>query len=423
MAAMMDISHGFDWGLGLRLVLALALGLLIGLERERSRSETKRLIFGGVRTFPLISLFGFACAWLYLTGLTWLPGIGLVAVLGLAAVAYAGKLRDGRIGATSEVAALLTYITGVLTLLADVRLAMTLGVLTTILLSEKAMLESLVERLDKAEFLAMLRFLLVTFIIYPVLPDESFTTFHLNPASIWRMVVLVSAIGFVGYFLIKKFGSSVGLWLSGLMGGIVSSTAVSIATGRMAQRQPERGVEALQATLLASSVMYLRVLALLAFFNAAFARTLAWQLGALAGLGLLLALSALRPRGAAPAAPLDQHTLIQNPFEIRPALVFAALFVMLTILTNYAKANFGAAGVFSLAGFSGLVDVDPFILSLAQGSATAAHLAGQAVIVALMSNTLVKGFYFATLAHGQRAGALLRYLLWTLAHVPLLWTC
>ena len=420
---MMDISHGFNWELGLRLVWALALGLLVGLERERSRSETKRLIFGGVRTFPLISLLGFACAWLYLSGLTWMPGFGLLAVLGLAGVAYAGKLRDGRVGATSEVAVLLTYVTGVLTLLADIRLAMTLGVLTTILLSEKAMLESLVERLDKAEFLAMLRFLLVTFIIYPVLPDESFTDFHLNPASIWRMVVLVSAIGFVGYFLIKKFGSRVGLWLSGLMGGIVSSTAVSIAAGRMAQRQPDRGAEALQATLLASSVMYLRVLALLAFFNAAFAHAIGWQLGALAGLGLLLALSALHPRGGAVSAPLDQPTMLQNPFEIRPAIVFAALFVMLTILTNYTKAHFGSAGVLALAGFSGLVDVDPFILSLAQGSAAATHLAAQAVIVALMSNTLVKGIYFATLAQGVRVGALLRYSLWTLAHVPLLWSC
>ena len=418
----MDITHGFDWPLGLRLVLALALGLLVGLERERARSETKRLIFGGVRTFPLISILGFACAWLYLSGLTWMPAIGLVAVLTLGAVAYAGKLRDGRLGATSEVAVLVTYVIGLLTLLADIRLAMTLGVITTVLLSEKTALESLVERLDKAEFLAMLRFLLVTFIIYPVLPDQDFTDFHLNPARIWRMVVLVSTLGFAGYFLIKKFGSRVGLWLSGLLGGIVSSTAMSIATGRIAQAQPERGTEALQATLLASSVMYLRVLALLAIFNATLARTLAWQLGALAALGLLLALSALRRREAATATPLDHPAMLQNPFEIRPAIVFATLFVVLTILTNFAKAHFGSAGVLSLAGFSGLVDVDPFILSLAQGMEATVQLAAQAIIVALMSNTLIKGFYFATLARSVCNGALLRYVLWTLAHLPLLWS-
>jgi uncharacterized membrane protein (DUF4010 family) len=416
----MDVAHGFDLGMGLRLGLALALGLLVGLERERSHNATRRLLFGGVRTFPIVSLFGFACAWLHLVGATWLLAAGLLAVLALGVVAYAGKLREGRIGATSEVTALLTFVTGALALLADIRLAMALGVINTILLSEKAALEALVERLDKAEFLAMLRFLLVTFIIYPVLPDQDFTEFQLNPVRIWRMVILVSTLGFAGYFLVKKFGGRVGLWLSGLMGGIVSSTAVSIAAGRIAQSQPERGAAALQATLLASSVMYVRVLALLAFFNAALARALAWQLGVLAGVGLVLALSTLRRRPA-DAAPLGQPTTLQNPFEIRPALAFAALFVMLTILTVYAKANFGSAGVLSLAALSGLADVDPFLLSLAQGTATATHLSAQAILVALMSNTLVKGCYFATLAQGVRAGALLRYALWTLAHLPLLW--
>ena len=325
-----------------------------------------------------------------------------------------------RMGATSEVTALLTYVTGALTLLADIKLAMALGVINTILLSEKAALESVVERLDKAEFLAMLRFLLVTFIIYPVLPDQDFSAFHLNPARIWRVVILVSSLGFAGYFLVKKFGGRVGLWVSGLMGGIVSSTAVSIAAGRIAQSQPERSTEALQATLLASGVMYLRVLALLAFFNAALARALAWQLGALAVVGLLLALSTLR-RHAHDSQPNEHPTALQNPFEIRPALVFAALFVMLTVLTAYAKTNFGSAGVLSLACFSGLVDVDPFILSLAQGAQTSVHLAAQVIVVALMSNTLIKGFYFATLARSVRSGALLRYVVWTLAHVPLLW--
>jgi uncharacterized membrane protein (DUF4010 family) len=416
----MDVTHGFDLGMGLRFGLALALGLLVGLERERSRSATKRLLFGGVRTFPIISLFGFACAWLHLAGATWMLGAGLLAVLALVAVAYVGELREGRVGATSQVTALLTYVTGALTLLADIRLAMALGVINTILLSEKATLESLVERLDKAEFLAMLRFLLVTFIIYPVLPDQDFSDFHLNPARIWRMVILVSTLGFAGYFLIKKFGSRVGLWLSGLMGGIVSSTAVSMAAGRIAQSQPARAIAALQATLLASSVMYVRVLALLAFFNAALARALAWQLGALAAVGLLLALST-RSRHAEDTTPNDQPTMLKNPFELRPALVFAALFVMLTILTAYAKENFGSAGVLSLAGFSGLADVDPFILSLAQGTETVRHLAAQAILVALLSNTLVKGCYFAVPAKGVRAGALLRYALWALAHVPLLW--
>ena len=416
----MPVEHGFEWELGLRFVLALALGLLVGLERERVRSETKKLFFGGVRTYPIISLFGFACAWLHTVGVMWVLAAGLLAVVALVAVAYVSKLHDGRLGATSEVAALLTYVTGALVLLADIRLAMALGVINTILLSEKAALESLVERLDKVEFLALLRFLLVTFIIYRVLPDQDFTDFHLNPARIWRVVILVSTIGFVGYFLVKKFGSRVGLWLSGLMGGMVSSTAVSIAAGRMAQSQPGRATEALQSTLLASSVMYVRVLALLAFFNLALAQALIWKLGGLAALGLLLAASTRRQRGA--STPMLAHQpVLQNPFEIRPALVFATLFVLLTVLTVFAKTHFGQAGVLSLAGFSGLVDVDPFILSLAQGAQLTLQLMAQSIIVALMSNTLMKGLYFAALARTVWPAAMLRYLFWTAAHVPLLW--
>ena len=412
----------FEWPVGMRLVLALALGFLVGLERESARTENRRLVFGGVRTFPIVSLFGFACAWLQQLGVSWILPSGLIAVLALGAIGYAGKLREGRVGATSEVSALLTFLVGAMTLLTDIRLAMALGVTNTLLLSEKSALEALVEHVDRVEFLATLRFLLVTFIIYPVLPDNDFTTYHLNPARIWRMVILVSTIGFVGYFLIKKFGSRVGLWLSGLMGGIVSSTAVSIATGRIAQSQPTRAAEALQATLLASSVMYVRVFALLAFFNAGLAHALLWPLGALTVLGLLLAGSALRRRDV-PTTLLDHPTMLQNPFEIRPALVFAALFVMLTMLTTFVSAHFGQSGVFSLAGISGVMDVDPFILSLAQGTEMAVRLAARAVIIALMSNTLMKGLYFAALAPAARTGALWRYLLWTMAHLPLFWAC
>ncbi|TAN37549.1 MAG: MgtC/SapB family protein [Verrucomicrobia bacterium] len=416
---MNELGTAFEWPVGVRLVLALALGFLVGLERESARADNRRLVFGGVRTFPIVSLLGFACAWLHQLGVMWILPVGLLAVLVLGAMAYAGKLREGRVGATSEVSALLTFLVGAMTLLTDIRLAMALGVVNTILLSEKTTLESFVERVDKVEFLATLRFLLVTFIIYPVLPDSEFTTYQLNPAHIWRMVILVSSIGFVGYFLVKKFGHRAGLWLSGLLGGIVSSTAVSVALGRMVQQQSARAVEALQAALLASSMMYLRVLILIGLFNLALAEALAWRLAALSVLGLLLAASTCCRQTE--AAPLEARpSPVHNPFEIRPALIFALLFVALTVLTAWAKTHFGHIGVLSLAGFSGLVDVDPFLLSLMQHPVTTAPLTRQLILVALMSNTMMKGVYFSTLAQPVHRGALLRYLLWAAAHLPLL---
>ena len=402
----------------LRFLMALALGFLVGLERESAHHDPRRVILGGVRTFPLLSLYGFACGWMYQLGIIWLLPVGLLSVLTLTGLSYADKLRRGLMGATSEVAALLIFMVGAMTLLTDLRLAMALGVISTLLLSEKAALEAFVERLDKVEFLATLRFLLVTFIIYPVLPSRDFTAYHLNPASIWRLVILVSAVGFVGYFLVKQLGQRVGLWLSGLMGGIVSSTAVSIATGRMARLQPARAPAALQAALLAGSVMYLRVLVLIGILRYELALQLGWPFALLAGVGILLALSAGRqpapePTDATPAA-------VRNPFEIRPALLFALLFVMLKMLTDFVKMQFGQAGVLSLAALTGLVDVDPFILSLVQEPGSGVSLVLQAILVAVMSNTLMKGVYFVVQARTLWRSALWRYVLWGLLHLPLL---
>ena len=416
---MIELGTVFEWPVGVRLVLALALGFLVGLERESARTDNRRLVFGGVRTFPIVSLLGFACAWLHQLDVNWILPVGLLSILVLGAVSYAGKLREGRLGATSEVAALLTFLVGAMTLLTDIRLATALGVINTILLSEKATLETFVERVDKVEFLATLRFLLVTFIIYPVLPNTEFTAYHLNPAHIWQMVILVSSIGFVGYFLVKKFGPRAGLWLSGLLGGIVSSTAVSVAMGRMVQHQPGRAVEALQAALLAGSMMYLRVLVLIGLFNFALAEALAWRLAALGLLGLLLAAST-SGRKLETALSEERPTPVHNPFELRPALIFAVLFVALTVLTDVAKAHFGHAGICSLAGLSGLVDVDPFILSLVQHPVATSPLIRQVILVALLSNTVMKGVYFGVLAQPVRRGTLLRYLLWAAAHLPLL---
>jgi len=263
--------YTFEWTYQLRFLVALVLGFLIGLERETAGVEHKAHVFAGVRTYTITSLYGFGCAWLSRMDVNLALPAGLVSVAALVLVEYLSKTKEGSTGWTSEVAALLTFGIGALALLADIWVPMALGIIGTVLLSEKAEFGHYVERLDKAEFLAVLKFMLITLIVLPVLPNQDFTQFKLNPSRIWQIVILVSSIGFVGYFLSKRLGSKVGLWLSGLLGGIVSSTAVSVAAGRIAQRSPEQSENALQASLLASSVMYPRTLALVAIINPAFA--------------------------------------------------------------------------------------------------------------------------------------------------------
>jgi uncharacterized membrane protein (DUF4010 family) len=412
------MNGSFEWTLGLRFIVALAIGFLIGLERETGRKEGAKFFFGGVRTFPIVSVFGFACAWLFGNGVTLLLPVGLMAVTALAVVAYLEKIKSGRLGATSEVSVLLTYVVGALAFLSDVRLPIAIGVINTLLLSEKSVLESYVERLDRTEFLATLKFLLVTVVIYPALPNVNYTAYNLNPARIWQIVVLVSAIGFIGYILSKKVGPRLGLPLSGLLGGIASSTAVSVATGRLAKENPTQAGAALQATLLASSVMYVRLMVLIAVFGSGFSLGLDWRLGALCLIGLVLALTVRQGRAVGQEA--GSVPVIQNPVEIRVALLFALLFVALKIGTTLARDYFGLAGVLGLGALSGLADVDPFVLSLVQGALSGSLLV-KAVLMALMVNTLAKGVYFASLSRGNRVQCMWRYGLWTACHVPLMW--
>ncbi len=406
-----------EWTTQLRFVIALALGFLVGLERESTKIEQQKLVFGGVRTHPIISMFGFGCAWLYHVGAAWMLPAGLLTLGSLTSIAYIAKIRGERFGSTSEISALLTFIMGALALLVDVWVAMALGVVNTMLLSEKARLETFVERLDKTEFLAMLKFLLVTLIILPVLPDQEYTQFHLNPASIWKLVILVSTLGFVGYVFTKKLGDRVGLWLSGLLGGIVSSTAVTIATGRMAQKEPVRSGAALQAAILAGSVMYMRVLILLAIVNPALTPLAWWKFTGLAIAGVVLALLVRTNR----ATVRGQHNPeLQNPFEITPALLFAGLFVVFSIITALVKAAVGEAGIVGLAAVIGVTDIDPFILSVVQGTGTTLPLMVVVVIVAMMSNTVMKGIYFGVLVPGIRRQTLIYFGIWALLHLLVL---
>lgn len=401
----------------LRFFIALGIAFLVGLERESSGFLTKGRVFAGVRTYSLIGVFGFGCAWLFHVGVPWVLPVGMISISSLAVIGYLAKLKEGHVGWTSEVAAILTFITGALCLLADIWVPLALGIVGTFLLSEKAKIEKYVESLDKAEFLAVIKFLLITLIIMPVLPDQEYTQFRLNPRQIWQIVVLVSAVGFAGYFLSKKFGSRVGLWLSGLLGGIVSSTAVSVTAGRIARKSPQQSFNALQASILAGSVMYLRILVLVWIINPEVVSWLWVQLVLLSAAGLVLS---VRFRAIKKDIP---RTFVQsppNPFELKPALIFAVLFVLLSVATIFIQQFYGNTGLVVLSALVGVTDIDPFILSLVNKPLHPQNLMVMAIIISMMSNTIMKGVYFGFLAREARIAAGWRYGLWALLHIPVI---
>jgi uncharacterized membrane protein (DUF4010 family) len=404
-----------EWTLQLRFLMALALGFLIGLERERSASAKPGRSTAGLRTFTLVSLSGFGCAWLQDAGVAFAVPVGLLAFAALGVSAYFAKLQEGRLGWTTEAMVLLAFLIGTLSLTAEPWLPLSLGIIGTLLLSEKARFEHFVQALDSSEFLAVLKFLIVTALILPLLPDRSFTQFALNPSKLWMIVVLVSSVGFAGYFLIRRFGQTSGWWLSGVAGGIVSSTALSVAAGRIVQQNPAQAQHALQAVVLASSVMYLRLLALIALISPEFALALWWRLGLLCAAGLVIAWL-VRPRNGEAGGSV---TSLQNPFEVFPALVFAGLFVVFTIVTALVRTNFGDSGLLVLSALIGLSDITPVVLSLVSGGVATPTLIA-AVLVAMMTNTMAKGVYFSALAVGVRRATLIRFGIWAALHVPLI---
>ncbi|TSA25134.1 MgtC/SapB family protein [bacterium] len=406
-----------EWTTELRLALALALGFLVGLERESTKVEQGSVIFGGVRTYPIISLLGFGCAWLQRFGVGLMLPVGLSVVGALAVIAYITKTKAGHHGFTSEASALLTFVVGAVALLADVWIAMALAVVNTVLLSEKAELETYLDRFNKVEFLAVVKFILVTVIILPVLPNQEYTAFGLNPTRIWEIVIVVSSIGFVGYFLSKRFGNKVGLWLSGILGGIVSSTATTLAVGRIAQKSPEHAGMALQASILASSMMYPRILVLVLIINPAFLPALWWRLTILFLVGVLLSFR-VRPKGESEETTTFPN--LHNPFEVRPSLVFGLMFVLLMIVTKLVEQRLGSTGLLAFSAIVGVTDIDPYILSLLHPSGAMIHSVVLAMVMAMMSNTVAKSIYFASLVPSARKESFLKYGVWATLHLPLI---
>lgn len=399
----------------LRFAIALGLGFLIGLEREATGMERQRQVIAGVRTHSLISLYGFGCAWLSNAGVAFSLPVGLVSVLVLSGIEYTGRIRDGHFGWTSSVAVLITYVVGALSFMANIWGPLALGIISAILLSEKSRIEHFVENLKKYEVYAILKFLVVSLLIFPLLPNQEYTQFGLNPSSTWKIVILISTIGFVGYFLITKFGKHYGLWLSGVLGGIVSSTAVSVAAGRIAQQAPEMGRRALRSSLLACSVMYVRILVLVWILGPVFLPMLWWRLVVLSLICLVLALVVGgRPAAAQSSVASD----LTNPFEIMPAMIFALLFVTFKVITNIVRAHFGSAGLFLLSFIVGVTDIDPFILSIINNP-SATHVMVSAIVISMMGNSMIKGIYFGGLAKETRRETFLKFGLLTVCHIPL----
>lgn len=376
----------------LQLLLVLVLAFLLGLEREGRKATAGHYVFGGVRTFPLIGLLGYGVA--LLNPGSWLAVmLGLLAVAALLVVSYAHKVASaGDAGVTTEVTGLYTYLVGALVASGAYWIATALVVVALLLLELKTALEGLAERIPPREVLTLTQFLLVSAVVLPLLPNQAFGPFAINPFRLWLVVVAVSGLSYASYILQQRLGEGVSVPAAAVLGGLYSSTMAALVLARRS-REAEGGSFYAAAALLASSVMYLRVWLLLVLFAPALARQLSLSLFVLFFLGTAvagpwLATGLVRSRGeGATKPPL-------NPLELTTALLFAAVFLLLTVGSQLVNRWWGEAGVYLFSVLAGVVDVDPYVMSVAQQAETGLFpLAGKAVLLALAGNQLAKGAY------------------------------
>jgi uncharacterized membrane protein (DUF4010 family) len=399
------MPEALDVGVIRDFAIALLIGALIGVEREkrigveREKSKSEDLGGIGLRTFILFALVGAAAGFLSRGG--GVPWVLLAAFLPVSALLFAGywlvsRAQDGTFGLTTEIAAVAVFLFGAMTMLGHRELAIGLGVVTAAVLAYKQPLHGLVAKLGWDDVYAGVRLLIATFIILPLLPDRTLDPWEaLNPYKLWLLVILISSLSLVGYVATRWLGPGRGTALTGITGGLVSSTAVTLSFARRSRDEPAAGATLACGILLAWAVMFGRVLVLVLAVNFSLVYPLVLPFAAM-GLLTFLAAWLLYRRSGATAGPQDVQ--LQNPFSLTAAVQFALVFAAVLLLVKLTQFYFPGGGVYIVAALAGLTDVDAITLSMAEyAKGNSPTVAAIAVVIASISNTVVKCGMVATL--------------------------
>jgi uncharacterized membrane protein (DUF4010 family) len=415
----------YDWlpPEALKILLVLFLSFLIGLEREEHKIVAKYYGFGGVRTFPLIGLIGYTVA--LLSGAQLLPlTLGFLVVGSFLLLSYWHKLCTSEVaGVTSEMSGLATFLVGALVYYGHFWIATALSVASLLLLELKAVLERLATRIPPEEIFTFAKFLLLTAVVLPILPRQEFSRFHINPFKTWLVVVAVSTISYGSYVLQKVTKERGGVVLAAILGGAYSSTVTTIVLSRRAAREQQHPHLFAGGILIASGVMYVRLVVLIAIFNRSLVARLAPAFLILAAVAIVAGW--LWSRRAEAGTEIKREFEPKNPLELLAAFLFALLFLTMLVATQLAVTYLGRTGVNTLAAIMGITDVDPFIMGMTQaaGTLTPLTIAAAAVLIAAASNNLIKGIYAYSLADRKTGFQSLLLLagLAALGLAPLLW--
>jgi len=378
-AALAPLSH---------FLISLAIGLLIGLERERNPTAK-----AGLRTFTLVAMAGTLAALLSdRTGAPWILGAGLLVMGGMMVAAYSKDEDEDDPGTTTIAAVVVCYGLGALVWYDYIQLAVTLGILTTVLLYFKSEMRGISQQLTRLDLVSILQFAVLSFVILPVVPNEGFGPYKvLNPYQIWWMVVLISGLSLAGYAALRIVGERHGALLTGLFGGIASSTATTLAFSRHGHDSPNMVGLAGLVILLANWIVLIRLGIEVALVSPGLLPMVLPILGGGAGAGLVVLYFLFWRR--LDVRPDTPRLKVKNPTEIRAAMTFGLLYAGVLLASAWLSDLVGSSGVYGVALVSGLTDVDAITLSSLRlhglGTLTA-HQAVTAILLALLANIAFK---------------------------------
>jgi uncharacterized membrane protein (DUF4010 family) len=388
----------------LQLAVALVLGLLVGLQRERTDSA-----IAGIRTFALITLLGTVAALLGKVFGGWVVAVGFLASAALVVSGNVVRMqsKEADPGQTTEFTALIMYGIGALVVIAPMPIAVVLGGVVAVLLNLREPLHRFVGKMAEDDLRAIMQLALIALVILPVLPDRPMGPYDvLNPYQIWWMVVLIVGLSLAGYVGYKMFGAHGGAVVGGLLGGLISSTATTASYARRTREEPDSSRLAALVVVLAASVVFGRILVEIAAAAPRAFLALAPPIGTMLGVGAAISIGVWLGSRRNGSEPPKQA----NPAELKSALLFGAIYAAVLLAVAFARDRFGTAGLYTVAGLSGLTDVDAITLStarLVEGGGLEPSTGWRAILIAALSNLVFKAGIVAVLGS--------RRLLWRVA--------
>jgi uncharacterized membrane protein (DUF4010 family) len=391
--------------------LLLGLSFFLGLAFEDFFAQSTQRRPGGIRTFPMLALAGGV---LYLLDPSrFIPFTGGLLVLGAWLIVYyrayvgaADEQGEPNVGIVVPVLNVHAYVLGAVALALPPWIAVTITVVAVLLLTGREQLHALARRVEIKEIVTVGQFLVLTGIVLPLLPNQPVTTLTpITPRQVWLALVVVCAFSYVSYLAQRYWAAAAGaLWMAAL-GGLYSSTATTVVLARQAKAEAALRRQAQAGITLATAIMYLRILAIVAIFNLGLARVLILPLGALSLAAFIFCAVQYRWRaGANKQSAQAMHLAASaNPLELGAAAIFALLFVAVSVITVLVKSQLGISGIYALAAIVGISDIDPFVLNLAQGGVAGIENAAlaAAILIAASSNNILKAVYAAGFAGGK----------------------